>query len=227
MIKQNKEGNRIIRELHEVILEEKEINPDMAFQIGRFIELENRRWILKHKNDLIDTGKNVLYTLDYLVACKLTEVRKSFNLDEPRVFEAMTNIIKAYYNNIKEDNNVSLSSYLNVHNKDKDYRINCCNNLENYIINLDSSYAEHLDERVDWFYVNYTEFKEKQSKNTDKASTAEKTKEINPKKYDTFIATEPKKVAPTPEKEEVDSIASWVHELGNYIVSENKLIKRK
>ena len=227
MLKQNEEGKKIIKELHEVILEEKEINPDMAFQISRFIELENRRWILKRKNEYIYDDEKLVSVLDYLTACKLTELRKTFNLDNPNVFAAMTRILKSYYNSINEDNNIKLNSVLNVNDKEKTYRINCCNNLENYIVNLDSSYAKHLDERVDWFYENYTEFKNKQAKTVSKPVTEQKSP-VNNKKFDTFIDVETKKEpTPVPEQDTISSVSSWVHELGNHFISKNKQSKRK
>ena len=228
MLKQNKEGKKIIKELHAVILEEKEINPDMAFQIGRFIELENRRWLLKHKNELIHNGDKEISVLDYLIACKLTELRKPFNLDDIKVFETMTNLLKSYYSNIKEDNNISLSSVLNVKYKDDTYKINCCNNLEYYIADLDSSYAKHLDERVDWFYENYIEFKNKQAKTVVKPATEKKSQPVNNKKFDTFIDAETKK-APIPvvEKDVKSLVNSWVHELENRFISGNNQAKKK
>ena len=228
MLKQNEEGKKIIKELHEVILEEKEINPDIAFQIGRFIELENRRWLLKHKNELIHNGDKEISVLDYLIACKLTELRKPFNLDDIKVFEEMTNLLKSYYNNIKEENNNELKSVLNVKYKDDIYKINCCNNLENYIVNLDPSYAKYLDEHVDWFYENYIETKNKQAKPVSKPVTEQKTTPVNNKKFDTFIDVETKK-APTPvaEQDPISSVSSWVNELGNHFISKNKQSKRK
>ena len=152
---ETKKAKQTLKSINEALEEERQIDPKMAQRIEKYIEYENKKWILKHRDDVVeirDTG--IVTAKEKLVAHKLTELVSYVDIDNEDVFNTLYKNILGFYESISESN---LESFNNSILYKKEGTINCCNNLENYIVEMDPLYAEHLDEKVDWFYENYLE----------------------------------------------------------------------
>ena len=230
MIKVNLEGRKTIEDIHKSLAEEKQIDEEMAYRIEKFIEYENKVWILNHKDDIVGAqGTESITAKDYLVANKLTEIVDDVNLDDIDTFNAVSKSIEAYYDSITQENAVEFKNSIMVGDK----VVNCCKNLESYIINMDEKYADYLDERVDWFYENYTEYASRKAKEEEpEKSIAVSEPVVEPRKAPVVEGEEDleedfeEEIEEPEEVKEINTLSEWVLELGKYVVEDNKLVKR-
>lgn len=222
----------IIDLIHKSLEEEKEIDKEMAQRIQRYIEYENKKWIIEHKNEKptrVDGETN----LDFLVACKLYGLVETIDLDDDNTFETVAKAISSKLDSVNNDNVLEFNNsiLLNAEDGEKTVVVNCFQGLENFIILEDPEYAEYLDEQVDWFYENY----KKHEQNLKATSEEEKQKLEEPikrssKKETQVITGEPVEIESIEEdkpKRKITSLTEWVQELGNYVVEDGKrLVKR-
>lgn len=202
IIEVNPKAMEIIDELHKTIEEEHEIDSKMANRIEKYIEYENKKWIMNHKDEEFIINGHETTALDYLVVRKMLETVKVVDLDNEDNFEGLSNAIRSYYNSITNDNVTSLNNSILINVKGETRKFNLCNNLENYIINCDNEYAEKLDDQVDWFYENYVDYEQRKEEREAEEEIVEETRSIN-------------------------TLSEWVSELSNYIVVDKKLKLRK
>lgn len=226
MIKVNLEGRKTIEDIHKSLAEEKQIDEEMAYRIEKFIEYENKVWILNHKDDIVGAqGTESITAKDYLVANKLTEIVDDVNLDDIDTFNAVSKSIGAYYDSITQENAVEFKNSIMIGDK----VVNCCHNLENYIINMDDSYADYLDERVDWFYENYTEYASRKEKEEPEKSMVAPNP-VEEERQAPIVEGEEEfeeEIEEPEEIKEINTLSEWVIELGKYVIDDNnKLVKR-
>lgn len=222
----------IIDLIHKSLEEEKEIDKDMAERIQKYIEYENKKWIIEHKKEEPTrvSGEN---NLEFLVACKLSELTNTIDLEDDATFETVSRAIASKLDSINEDNLMQFNNsiLLSAEDGEKTVVINCFKGLENYIILEDPEYAEYLDEQVDWFYENY----KKHEQNLKAQSEEEKQKLEEPikrssRKDTQVITAEPVEIESIEEdkpKRKITSLSEWVQELGNYVVEDGKRLVRK
>ncbi len=221
-----------LKELHNTLEEEKEIDKEMAERIQKYIEYENKKWIIEHKKEEPTrvSGEN---NLEFLVACKLSELTNTIDLEDDATFETVSRAIASKLDSINEDNLMQFNNsiLLSAEDGEKTVVINCFKGLENYIILEDPEYADYLDKQVDWFYENY----KKHEQNLKAQSEEEKQKLEEPikrssRKDTQVITAEPVEIESIEEdkpKRKITSLSEWVQELGNYVVEDGKRLVRK
>ena len=230
-----------IKLIHESLEEEKEIDYDMAVRIQNFIEYENRKWMLEHRDDKVVHNGTDFSMMEIIIANKMGDYT-DLDLDDDEVFRQVDKGLRAYYGHLTEENLLDKANCFDIDVGDEKVKVNCCENLESHIIKYDPNYAEYLDERVDWFYESYKDYERRkeageipEDEPVDDIDVSNSVAPVERDEDDDFedgdfeeeSYEDDEEFEDEEEVRTITTVEEWVEELGNYVVRDNKLVRRK
>lgn len=227
-INKNELVDEHLKSIEDTIEELYDSNPMFAERADAYLEVLNKRWLLKNKDSKVNRNGMAIDIQYYLAAKKMMEIN-DLELDEDTYISISGALVK-YYNDINEENVNELQNDIPIEIDGRNGKLNTMANLERYIVDLDPDYSEVIDDELTNLYDSFEQYYGiSQSETTDEPQEIEEEEIDVEDEIEDEQEIDEEEVADRsvvePEELKEMTLDELVVVLDNYSVVDNKLVK--